>query len=458
MAARRRLVVVANRLPIQRVPGESRWEISPGGLVAALRPVLDARGGTWVGWQGTTGKSMRPFTLGNLSIRPVPMSESEARCAYHGMSNETLWPLYHDAIRTPVFNEAWWHGYKRVNQRFARRAATSAAPGSLVWIHDYHLQLAPAMLRELRPDLRIGFFLHIPFTSRDIFSWLPWRSEILRGMLGSDVIGFQTDADADNFTRTARSHLGLPVRGSTIRVGRRNVRVRAHPISIDFGAFNALGKEPSVRQRAAQIRERLDTSRCIYLCVDRLDYTKGIDLRLRAFERLLRSGKISPENAVLVQIAVPTRDRSSEYGAQRATVEGLVGAINGEFSRLGRVPVHYFRRSLNHRELAAYYLAADVMLVTPLRDGMNLVAKEFVATRADGDGTLVLSEFAGAARELSDAYLVNPHDEQGTIATIAAALAENATERRRRMESLRAVVRRRDVYRWCDRFLEDLAP
>lgn len=457
MAAPRRLVVVANRLPIHRAAGGRGWEVSPGGLVAALNPVLRARGGTWVGWPGAAESRLRPFSLETLDIRPVHMSEAESRHAYHGMSNGTLWPLYHDAIREPVFNESWWSDYELVNRRFAQRAASSAGRRDPVWVHDYHLQLVPEMLREMRPDLRIGFFLHIPFPGREIFARLPWRERILRGLLGSDVIGFQTEGDVENFERAVRAHLGIRARRSALVVHGRTVQMGAHPISVDFASFDALGSDPSVVQRAAMIRERLDPTRRMFLCVDRLDYTKGIDLRLRTYERLLRSGVVSAEDSVLVQIAVPTRDRTPEYVTQRNTVEGLVGAINGDFSRLGRVPVHYFRRSLGHRELAAYYLATDVMLVTPLRDGMNLVAKEFVATRADLGGTLVLSEFAGAARELTDAHLVNPHDERRTVATIGAAMREPERARRARMASLRSVVRDHDVFRWCDRFLEDLA-
>lgn len=457
MAAPGRLVVVANRLPIHRAASGRRWEVSPGGLVAALSPLLRARGGSWVGWPGAAGNRMRPFSLGTLDIRPVHMSEPESRHAYHGMSNGTLWPLYHDAIRAPTFNESWWTDYQRVNQRFARRAASGAGRRDPVWVHDYHLQLVPEMLREMRPELRIGFFLHIPFPGREIFAWLPWRERILRGLLGSDVIGFQTEGDAENFERAVRTHLGIRARRSELKVDGRTVRIGAYPISVDFASFDALGRDPLVVQRAATIRERLDPSRRMFLCVDRLDYTKGIDLRLRTYERLLRSGAVSAEDSVLVQIAAPTRDRTPEYVTQRNTVEGLVGAINGDFSRLGRVPVHYFRRSLGHRELAAYYLATDVMLVTPLRDGMNLVAKEFVATRADLGGALVLSEFAGAARELTDSHLVNPHDEPGTISTIGSAIREGIPARRARMASLRSVVRGHDVFRWCDRFLEDLA-
>lgn len=453
MSARQRLVVVANRLPVHRASGSDRWELSPGGLVTAMEPVLRARGGSWVGWSGVGGAAPKPFTRSGISIRPVAMSDIEIRNTYHGMSNATLWPLYHNAIRTPEFSRVWWNEYVRVNRRFAESAAASARDGDVVWVHDFHLQLVPAMLRELRPKARIGFFLHIPFPPQELFAWLPWRRQILEGLLGADVVGFQTPTDAEDFAAAARRFAGATGPARSLRHGSRRVRAGAFPISIDFAAFDALGRDGGVRQRSLHVRERLVTGRQIILCVDRLDYTKGIDLRLRSFERLLRRGAYSAENTVLVQIAVPTRDKVPEYAVQRATVEGLVGAVNGDFSRLGRVPVHYFRRSLTHRELAAYYLAADVMLVTPLVDGMNLVAKEFVATRADGRGVLVLSEFAGASHELKEAILVNPRDEEGTADALERALRMGAEESARRMKRMRSVVRRHDVFGWCDRFI-----
>lgn len=457
MGTRGRLVVVANRLPVHRAGGSKHWEISPGGLVTALEPVLRSRGGAWVGWPGSAGRVPRPFVLDGIDIRPVSLSDHEVRQTYHGMSNATLWPLYHDAIRTPEFSGAWWSEYVRVNRRFAEKAAACAGSGDVVWIHDFHLQLVPAMLRDLRPELRIGFFLHIPFPPEELFAWLPWRREILEGLLGADVVGFQTTLDARKFSTAARRFAGAGTSGRKLRHGTRSVIADAFPISIDFGAFDALGRDPIVRQRATLIRERLDPARKIILCVDRLDYTKGIDHRLRVYERMLRGGAVSADDSVLVQVAVPTRDKVAEYAAQRSTVEGLVGAINGEFTRLARVPVHYFSRSLRHRELAAYYLAADAMLVTPLRDGMNLVAKEFVATRSDLGGVLVLSEFAGAARELGGAIVVNPRDEDRTVEAVVGAIHMGETERRKRMSRMRSTVRRHDVFNWCDTFLGALA-
>lgn len=456
MARHKRLVVVANRLPVHRAGSTGRWEISPGGLVTALHPVLEQRGGVWVGWPGTSDAQLRPFTLDGVELRPVRMTEKEVRTSYHGMSNRTLWPLYHDAIRTPEISRDWWAPYVEVNQRFADRTLACSKPRDLIWIHDFHLQLVPSMIRAERPSARIGFFLHIPYPPEELFAWLPWRTQILEGLLGADVVGFQTREDAINFSRLARRFTSA--RGSDTRLTYqgRTITVKAFPISIDFDAFDALAQEPAVEKAAAQIRERLDPARKMILCVDRLDYTKGIDWRLLAFEHLLRRGAISAENCVLVQIAVPTRDRVPEYAAERAKVEQIVGRINGEFSRVARVPVHYFRRSLARRDLVSYYRAADAMVVTPLRDGMNLVAKEFVAARHDNTGVLMISEFAGAARELTRAITVNPRDIDAMADALLRAITIPGAEAGRRMRSMRNAVRRNTVFDWCDSFIETL--
>lgn len=453
MARRTRLVVVANRLPVQRSGSTGKWQTSPGGLVAALHPVLEQRGGVWIGWAGGGDTKLRPFTHDGIDIHPVPMTEREVRAAYHGMSNATLWPLYHDAIRTPEFSRDWWAPYVEVNQRFADRTLAGSKPGDLIWIHDFHLQLAPAMIREKRPKARIGFFLHIPFPPEELFAWLPWRTQILEGLLGADVVGFQTREDAVNFSRLARRFTSARGSDTKLTFQGRTISVRAFPISIDFESFDSLSQDPAIERAASLIRERLDPGRIMMLCVDRLDYTKGIDGRLLAFEHLLRRGVVSAENCVLVQVAVPTRDNVPEYAAQRVKVEQIVGRINGEFSRVARVPVHYFRRNLGRRELVSYYRAADVMLVTPLRDGMNLVAKEFVASRHDNTGVLMISEFAGAARELTQAITVNPRDVDAMSDSMLRATKLPRSEITRRMRSMRSAIQKNTVFDWCDSFI-----
>lgn len=456
MRSTRRIVIVANRLPVTRARGDrDAWDVSPGGLVTALHPIVRAREGAWVGWTGSADKSVRPFTHESIAIRPVSLTDADIRDYYHGFSNRTLWPLYHDAIRTPEFNARWWRSYHEVNRRFARAAAAAAREGDVVWVQDFHLQLVPAMLRESRPDLRIGFFMHIPFPPEELFAWMPWRSEILRGLAGADVVGFQTFSDAQNFSRLARRFLDVEGTDTTLFMGRRRVHVGSFPISIDFDDFDGVARRPETTEAATGIRRAMGGRRLI-LCVDRLDYTKGIDLRLRTFEHMLDSGDVKASDAVLVQVAVPSRENVPDYAEQRTEIERTVGRINGEFSAPGQVAVHYFRRNLPREQLIAYYRAADIMMVTPLRDGMNLVCKEFCASRPDGGGVLVLSEFAGAARQLRRAILVNPRDTDGTASALVQALRMPRDDARQRMAILRMMVKRHDVHHWAHEFLEKL--
>ncbi|MFG0283989.1 MAG: trehalose-6-phosphate synthase, partial [Phycisphaerales bacterium JB039] len=347
--------------------------------------------------------------------------------------------------------------YHDVNERFAEAAASAAGPSSAIWVHDYHLQLAPAMLRARRPDLRIGFFLHIPFPDRRLFGRLPWRRESLEGALGADVVGFQTREDAEHFASSAGRYTGADVEGRTVTRGDRETHVAPFPISIDAARIDEIARSDAVVRAAAEHRRRLN-GRTVLLGVDRLDYTKGIPNRLRAFQRLLRSGRVSPDEVTLVQSCVPTRENIEAYAALRSEVEQIVGEINGEFSSLGRECVHYLRQNLPAEELIALYAAADVALVTPLRDGMNLIAKEFVAARHDESGSLVLSECTGAAEELSEAIIVNPHDLAGMGEAMERAVRLGRAEQQRRMRSMRATVMRNDVYRWADSFMSRLRP
>jgi trehalose 6-phosphate synthase len=456
---KRRCVIIANRLPVHRagLGAEGAWESSAGGLVTAMMPVLRAERGTWIGWTGYPGAVPRPFSHDGVRIHPVSISREEIKAFYDGMSNRTFWPLYHDAIRTPEFHREWWKPYLAVNERFARVAARVAKRGDLVWIHDYHLQIVPRMLRFMRPDIRIGFFLHIPFPPEELFEWLPWREDILMGLLGADVIGFQTQKAAQNFSRLARQHTSAEGTDSELTHQDRTIRVASYPISIDFKWFAEHAEQDATKRAAEQIRKQLGQRRRIILAVDRLDYTKGISIRLEAYEELLKRKPHLAEKCVLVQIAVPSRDGVPDYDDMRSVVEQTVGRINGQFSEPGRVAVHYFHRNLTREQLIAYYAAADIALVTPLRDGMNLVAKEYVACRTNNTGVLVLSEFAGAARELRRALLVNPRDRDQMVRVMEAALRMPHDDANQRMSILRMMVRRHDVYDWSQHFLEDLA-
>ncbi|MDO3650522.1 alpha,alpha-trehalose-phosphate synthase (UDP-forming) [Nocardia mangyaensis] len=462
-------VVVANRLPVdlERLPdGTTRWKRSPGGLVTALEPVLRSNKGAWVGWAGVPDVEVEPIIEDGLELYPVPLTSQEVEDYYEGFSNGTLWPLYHDVIVRPVYDRAWWAAYVEVNRRFAEETAKVAAEGATVWVQDYQLQLVPKMLRMLRPDLTIGFFLHIPFPPVELFMQMPWRTEIVEGLLGADLIGFHLPGGAQNFLYLARRLAGQPTSRGTIgvrsklgvvQVGFRTVRVGAFPISIDSAELDEHSRRRSVRERAAKIRAELGNPKNIMLGVDRLDYTKGIDIRLNALWELLEEGRIDPAETVMVQLATPSRERVQSYIKMRGDIERQVGRINGQFARVGYPVVHYLHRPIPREELIAFFVAADAMLVTPLRDGMNLVAKEYVACHSDLNGALVLSEFTGAAAELRQSYLCNPHDLDSVKDAIVGALDDERDTKRRRMRSLRRQVLTHDVERWARAFLDALS-
>ncbi|WP_029434232.1 trehalose-6-phosphate synthase [Blastococcus sp. URHD0036] len=453
------VVVVANRLPVDQVTdpdGSTRWQRSPGGLVTALEPFVAGRGGAWVGWSGSAGPAPEPFESGGMSLIPVELSEDEIDRYYEGMSNASLWPLYHDVVEKPEYHRTWWDSYVQVNKRFADRAAEVAGEGAIVWVHDYQLQLVPAMLRQRRPDLTIGFFLHIPFPPYELFTQLPWRSAIVEGLLGADLVGFQLPSAASNFVQLARRLHDLPTRRGEIEYDGRTVAARAFPISIDVESFDELARSPEVLSRATELRKELGDPDKIILGVDRLDYTKGIGIRFAAFQELLEDGVVEAPSTVFVQVATPSRERVEHYVHMRETIEQQVGHINGIFGTLGGPAVHYINQSVPREELAALYRAADVMLVTPYRDGMNLVAKEYVAARGDLGGALVLSEFAGAAAELKQAFLVNPHDITGVKNQIVRALRVEPGEGAKRMRAMRRYLFRNDLEHWAGSFFEAL--
>ncbi len=465
-------VVVANRLPVDVSVSRSEsgdrelsWQRSPGGLVTALEPVMRANGGAWVGWSGTADVELDAFEADGMSLHPVALSASEVAQFYEGFSNGTLWPLYHDVIVPPEFHREWWATYERVNRRFADAALACAAAGATVWVHDYQLQLVPAMIRQARPDVRIGFFNHIPFPPLELFSQLPWRRRVVEGLLGADLVGFQRAGDAANFLRAVRRFTNAPTKGQVVTVAHegeggtattRPVKAAAFPISIDSAAFDSLARSSAVTKRAKEIRRELGNPDVVLLGVDRLDYTKGIGHRLKAFGELLRDGRLTVPGAVLVQVASPSRGRVEQYKVLRDDIELTVGRINGDYAAIGNPAVHYLHQSYPQDEMAALFKAADVMLVTALRDGMNLVAKEYVAARHDGGGALVLSEFTGAADELTQAIRVNPHDIDSLKASIMQAIAMDRRSARRRMLGLRRRVLDHDVAAWADDFLTAL--
>jgi trehalose 6-phosphate synthase/phosphatase len=460
-----RVILVSNRLPVTvRIDGgETRVEPSAGGLATGLRGPHERSQGCWIGWPGDVSHmdaaQRRDLTarLGELRCTPVFLSAAESSQYYDGFSNAVLWPLFHYLLDRIPPTSREWDAYRTVNERFADAAAAAwRDPRDLVWVHDYQLVLVPQMLRARIPSARIGFFLHIPFPASEVVRILPWREQVLEGMLGADLVGFHTYTYRSHFSSAVMRILGISTQGDCIYVDGREIRLGVFPIGVDAQAFGALAEDPEVHREEATIRRDARGER-ILLGVDRLDYTKGIPRRFLGFERLLERNANWRGKVRLVQIAVPSRDNVPSYQEFRRQVDELVGHINGTFATVDWTPIHYVHRSLDMKHLVALYRAADVMLVTPLRDGMNLVAKEFVTSRTDQDGVLVLSEFAGAAAEMGEALQVNPYDIETMALTFDAALRMPEDERRLRMGALRQRIAARDVQSWAQAFVDALS-
>lgn len=414
------------------------------------------RGGAWVGWHGAPDEEVEPFSHDGYRIVPIPLTTQEYEEYYEGFSNATLWPLYHDTVAFPEFHREWWDTYVKVNQRFADAAAEVAEQGATVWVQDYQLQLVPQLLRDVRPDLKIGFFLHIPFPPIEIFSQLPWRRQIIEGLLGADLVGFQIPSGAANFRRLVRTLSSRRVERDRVFVGSHECHVRAYPISIDTQGFAELAHSPEVIAESEALLDELGHPKLVLLGVDRLDYTKGLRERIRAIGELFEEGQLDPDEAVFLQVATPSRERVEEYKRLRDDIDQLVGRINSEVGGIGRPAIVYRHAGYPRSTMAAMYRIADVMVVTPLRDGMNLVAKEYVACHPNTNGALVLSEFAGAAHELRQAYLVNPYDLNGLKETVMRAATDARRNRQRRMRALKKQVEAHTIDTWADNFLGDL--
>ncbi len=459
----RRLILVSARLPVtlrEQPDGSVAREPSAGGVASGLASLHEGRDATWIGWPGVSADVMRragPEVLGSLAadrLLPVDLPQSEEDEFYGDVANGVLWPLFHHLTERIPLRITGWDSFEAVNSRFADMIAGLWQPGDVVWIHDYQLALVPALLRQRCPAARIGFFLHIPFPAPDLFGVLPQREGLLRGMLGADLVGVHTHAYSRNLLGAARRVLGLRPALERVVVDDREVHVGVFPMGVDATALSALAARPEVLDAAAAMRP--PGSPAMLLGIDRLDYTKGIPRRLLAFELLLTRHPEWHGRVRLVQVAVPSRTRVHAYQRFRIQVDGIVGRINGRFASPMWTPVTYIYRSIPQEELLALFRAADVMVVTPVRDGMNLVAKEFVAARTDGDGVLVLSEFAGASDELAGSLRVNPYDLPATAEAYASALDMPEPERRRRMALLRGRVQSHDSARWAEEFLAAL--
>jgi trehalose 6-phosphate synthase/phosphatase len=458
-ASRGRLLIVSNRLPvtISVERGELRATRSSGGLATGLRGVHEESGGLWIGWPGLPadrGRGDWPAVqrlLSESGAVGVPLSPREIDGFYARYSNGALWPVLHDRLDHPAPDEDAWTLYRAVNERYADEVVKHIRPGDRIWVHDYQLMLVPRLVRARCPLARIGFFLHTPFPEASSFAALPHSAALLEGMLGADVVGFHTDAYAQRFLHAVTDALRHPVRGDDVVVGPRRAHVCAFPMGIDAGSFEACDARPA---DASRMRGARGVAR--FLGVDRLDYTKGITERLVAFERLLTRTPELLGRVQLFQLAVPSREDLSAYRALRQRVERLVQRINGAFGRPGWTPVDYRYGSVDMKGLVALYRAADVMLVTPLRDGMNLVAKEFVASRTDCRGALILGRDAGAAGQLRSSLLVDPGDPEALVRAYRDALFMSPGEQGARMRGLRRVVAEHDVFRWAAGFLETL--
>lgn len=465
----RRLIVVSNRLPVVLRQGEDGWELKPGsgGLVTALAPALSHRGGLWIGWPGVPvepGDGWEELLASGFRERgyelvPVVLTEREVEGFYYGFANSVLWPLFHDMTSSCDFQPRFWYAYLTVNRKFAERVVEQTSADDFVWVQDYQLINVAELMREHHEERNIGFFLHIPFPPLDIFTKLPWRGQILGALLAYDLIGLQTPRDLRNFL-SCLEHL-LPEVGIgeeeaglvRLTVGERTVTAGAFPIGIDNRELEEIAREPETEARMADLRRKIGDYD-IVLGVDRLDYTKGLPERLLAFANALERYPHLREKVILLQLVVPSRESVPEYQTLKDRLDRLVGQINGERSTAGWTPIHYHYRSLARRDLVSLYRMGRVGFVTSIKDGMNLVSKEYVACQVDLHGVLVLSEFAGAAAQLADgAILVNPHDIEGMADAILAALDLPEAERRARMERMRRVVAEQDIFWWVDRFL-----
>jgi len=457
-----RLIVVSNRLPLTLRKTEKGWitERSSGGLASAMNPLLRKVGGDWIGWAGISVEDDRESRRSILEewaekdrCFAVDLPEDVATGFYEGYANQALWPVFHNFPSQLKFDTRAWEAYVEANRIFSEAVVSRYQPNDVIWVHDYHLILLPQMLRQKLPDAAIGFFLHIPFPSSEIFPILPRREELLEGLIGADLLAFQTHGHLQQFRAALLRVLGMESKIEQVDVGSRPVRLEALPIGIAPEEYTSL--LTSDRAKAEQYSDWVArySGRKVLLAVDRLDYTKGVLERLRAYAHLLRSSPALSEKVVLIQIAVPTREGIDTYQDLRTEVNRLVGEINGKIGTPDWTPLVYINRSIERAELVALYKLADVCWVGSLRDGMNLVAKEYVACKAEGDGVLVLSEFAGAAAEMGEALLINPFDEERTAATVERALALDEQERRLRMTALHNRVVRNDVFHWGSRFL-----
>ncbi|WP_456459917.1 bifunctional alpha,alpha-trehalose-phosphate synthase (UDP-forming)/trehalose-phosphatase [Reichenbachiella sp.] len=464
MAAKQssKTIIVSNRLPVRIVKEDGKLAFTPseGGLATGLGSIYKQGDNIWLGWPGAVLNSKAEETqtkkeLKEQNMAPVFLTDEDIELYYEGFSNETLWPCFHYFNQFSEFNQEYWESYKAVNQKFADQILKNANANDTIWIHDYQLLLLPALVRAERPDISIGFFLHIPFPSYESFRLLPWRRELLLGMLGADFLGFHTYDDTRHFLSSVSRLAGIGNEHGHINYNNRQIMADALPMGIDYDKYAEVAAAPETLEREVRYRTSIGSEKLI-LCIDRLDYSKGIPQRLKAFEKLLEKYPEYLEKVSILMVVVPSRDQVGKYKELKEEIDLLVGRINGQYSRLSWTPIHYFYRSFPLHALSAFYRMAHVCLVSPMRDGMNLVCKEFIASKLDKKGVLVLSEMAGASKELSDALLVNPNNRHQMVEAIREALEMEEEEQVQRMTVMQNTIKRYNIYHWVDLFMNRL--
>ena len=455
-------IIVSNRLPVktQHIDGLISFKPSDGGLATGLSSIYRQGNNIWIGWPGTfiedaAQEQQIEDSLSSLNLVPAFLTQQEIENYYGGFSNGILWPICHYMPSYATYREEYWEAYKAVNYKFANIVLANAKTGDTIWVHDYQLLLVPQLVREQMPELNIGYFHHIPFPSYEVFRQIPWRDRLLEGVLGADLIGFHTYDDIRHFISAVTRVLGLSSSVNQLMVNNRPVIVDAFPMSIDYQRFVELTTDEKVQGNIGKTRQVLHEARMI-LSVDRLDYSKGILQRLQAFDLLLKTHPEYKEKVSLFMIVVPSRDRVGPYRKLKKEIDRTVSNINARYQTLGWQPIFYLYRSITPELLSAMYQTADVCLVTPLRDGMNLVSKEYVASRTDEKGVLILSEMAGASKELSEAMIINPNDVTGLAHAIASALEMPIEEQQERMQGMRRTVEKFNIHHWVTLFMQRL--
>jgi len=455
-------IIVSNRLPVSLRHRKGKFEFKPsaGGLATGLGSIYKEGENIWIGWPGNTVEDPEQraeiiLELHELKMAPVFLTKEDVEEFYEGFSNETLWPAFHYFTQYMVYNPVHWEAYVRVNEKFCEAILKKAGPEDTIWVHDYQLLLLPKMLREKLPNATIAFFQHIPFPSYEIIRMIPWREQLLEGMVGADLIGFHTYDDMRHFLSAVGRITGLSSESGYLQAENRIINVDSFPMGIDYDKFANQAKSRKTQGIVREFRKQVEDQKLI-ITIDRLDYSKGIPQRIQAFAQLLKEHKELHGKVAMIMIVVPSRDKVQSYKELKEEIDLLVGRINSEYSTLTWVPVHYFYRSFPFEELSAFYSMSDIALVTPLRDGMNLVCKEFVASKTDQTGVLILSEMAGASKELQDAVLVNPNDQQSVIDAIYNSLSMKPAEQKARMVSMQKSLKKYDVFQWVKVFMDRL--